>query len=92
MESNMQKLAGLLKREGIPFEINYQKRFDKAPQICCPSTRVVRYGGGGCTVICNRFSYGGEKGLLELFGCGLPEAVGYLTAREAFKIIRDWYE
>ena len=51
MESNMQKLAGLLKREGIPFEINYQKRFDKAPQICCPSTRVVRYGGGGCTVI-----------------------------------------
>lgn len=47
-------------------------------------------GNRGISVICNRCSYGGTKGLLEIFAPGLNEGVeGYLNAEETLSYIQD---
>lgn len=47
-------------------------------------------GNRTISVICNSGSYGGEKGLLEIYAPGLNDGVeGWLTAEEAFEYIKD---
>ena len=86
--TEMEKLAVMLMREKVEFNVNYMYEFDNAPQIILLDECGERFGD----VICHKFSYGGKDGLLEYMGVGIPEEVGddvegYLTANEAFQVI-----
>lgn len=87
---NMTKLAVLLAKADIPFELRGQMgALDEATaQICSPSVN-------NCLIdaICHHYSYGGDQGLLEILAVGLEDVVGWLSAEEAFtyfeKIIKE---
>ena len=85
----MYKLINMLIAQGIPFEV--EESFG-TPHICYPS-RNERV----CSVICHWFSYGNEKGLLEIMGLLTEEeseydnVIGYLTANDVFKRINTDY-
>ena len=80
------KLIELLAKNNIPFELNVL--FD-APQVIYPNKDLCV-----CDVICHKYCYGYEQGLLEMMGL-CPEAddnvVGYLTADEVFEKIKSHY-
>lgn len=40
-------------------------------------------------VICHKYSYGGVKGLLEIYGSLCTDVIGYLTADDVIKIIEN---
>ena len=72
----MDKLAAGLTEKGIPF--TYEPLFDGV-QIQCSDWDAV----------CHRFSYGHEKGLLEIMGSivqpgddGIDDVEGWMTAEE----------
>ena len=48
-----------------------------------------RTHGKGFSVIWGRGSYGREEGLLEAKIEGVPDVTGYLTAAEAFKMVKE---
>lgn len=86
--SEMSKLFLLLAEADIPFET--REIFDTM-QICYPSFDDLT-----CDVICHKYSYGHEQGLLEIMGLADPEiddtVEGYLTANEVFARIKADYE
>lgn len=57
--------------------------------------QVIYYHNGDriCDAVCHSFSYGHEKGLLEMMGlCETEDEVeGYLTAEEVFKRIQKYH-
>ena len=84
------KLAVLLAKEDIPFELY---AFDVAEsatvQIACPSKEDMRVDA-----VSHHFSYGGDAGLIEVMGSINPDepnddVVGWLTAEEAVKYFRQ---
>ena len=70
------KLASGLKERNIPYQM---RAFNHGLQIC--------FGAGDA--VCNRSSYGREKGLLETLGFSWDrdEYTGYLTADEILEKI-----
>jgi len=89
MMNEMTKLAVLLAKEDIPFElVSWSVNGEATTSIVSPSQE-------DCIVdaVCHQFSYGGEEGLLEVLGSANPElenidVVGFLTAEEAIKYFR----
>lgn len=89
MMNEMTKLAVLLAKEDIPFElVSWSVKGEATTSICSPSQE-------DCIVdaVCHQFSYGGQDWLLEVMGSANPElenidVVGYLTAEEAIKYFR----
>lgn len=85
----MAKLISKLKWAHIPFETN---DIFGTTQVVYPSKeRMV------CDVVCHKFSYGYEKGLLEIMGLVKEREVdddeveGYLDAEEVFnRIYKDY--
>ena len=77
---NMTKLAVLLAKADIPFELRGQdcSGIYATVQICSPSVDDCRIDA-----ICHQYSYGGNEGLLEILGEGLGDVVGWLNAEEA---------
>ena len=86
--SEMSKLFLLLCEANIPFEM---REIYGTPQICYPTIDNMV-----CDVICNEYSYGYDKGLLEIMGlvdAEIDDCVeGYLTADEVFVRIKTHYE
>ena len=87
-KTEMEKLAVMLMRKKVEFKINYMYEFGNAPQIILFDECGERFGD----VICHKYSYGGEDGLLEYMGVGIPEywdddVLGWLTADETFLFI-----
>ena len=39
--------------------------------------------------VCHQYSYGGEKGLLEIYGSLCTDVIGWLTADDVIKIIEN---
>lgn len=81
-------LANLLTRFEIPFEITTDAIGNTANQIWYPSRDE-----SVCDVICHKYSYGYECGLLEMMGLTTTEddVDGYLTPEEVFeRIWRHW--
>ena len=92
--TEMAKLAERLMQNKIPFEIVYMNKEifsrggESVPQIWYPNRKHPV-----CDVICHKFSYGGDRGLLEIMGLTDDEDVeGYLTSEEVFKKIYAHYE
>lgn len=54
-----------------------------------PYFTMHRTHGDGFSVIWGRGSFGCDANLLEARVKGVPEVTGYLTAEEAFKMIRE---
>ena len=94
--TQMATLAEKLTQANIPFEIIYMDKdiFSRAgesiPQIWYPN-----FNDAVCDVICHKYSYGGDRGLLEIMGLVSEECEdsveGYLTAEEVFKRISAHY-
>ena len=82
----LSKLVIMLSKADIPFDLlTWNLYGEGALQVCSPSK-------DNCAVSaeCHIFSYGGHKGLIEVLGNNNPhmennDAIGYLTAEEAFK-------
>lgn len=88
--SEMEKLASLLTEAKIPFL--------KTDGLIC-GTQIVYSPNGKkvCDAICNRHSFGGADGLLEIMGLvdekEIGDAVeGWLTAEEVFNRIKKHWE
>lgn len=85
--TEMDKLIPLLCKADIPFDLTV---IFGRPQIVYPSVYSCV-----CDVICNRWSYGGSDGLLEISGItddSFEDGVeGYLTAEEVFDRISKHY-
>lgn len=91
--TEMNKLMWLLDNALIPYELVYQDWTDSI-QVWYPSKENAI-----CDVICHRFSYGGDEGLLEIMGLLTDEeaeydsVVGWLTAKNVFtRIFRHYYK
>ena len=93
MTKEIKKLALMLIEAEIPFQITKDAEDNEANQIWYPSKK-----NNVCDVICHRYSYGHERGLLEMMGLTTKEedeiyfgVVGYLTAEEVFERIAYHY-
>lgn len=88
--SEMEKLASLLTEAEIPFL--------KTDDLFCGTQIVYSYKGKKvCDAICNRYSYGGTDGYLEIMGLVDKKKVGdvvegWLTADEVFDRIKKHWE
>ena len=78
--SEIDKLAAMLTERGISFE---QRPIIDGEQILVP---------GEWDAICNRYSYGGPEGLLEVMGDPVTNdhVEGWLTADEIFARWQKW--
>lgn len=83
------KLIGMLAAAQIPYEV---EDLHGGKHICIPNNDVWSAGTDErrISVVSNNGSYGGERGLLEIYAPGLNSGVeGYLNAKEAFDYIID---
>ena len=90
--SEMARLHELLDGSGIEHEyVSFITpeglKTDMGNQILVPDAEQFRKGKG-YSVISHRYSYGGDKGLLEIWKPG-TEAMGWLSAEEALKAISE---
>lgn len=90
MRSEMITLIDKLTIANIPFEVTDDVMENKNNQVWYPSINNCI-----CDVICHEYSYGGDKGLLEIIGlaendCG-DGVEGWLTADEVFARIYTHY-
>lgn len=77
--TEMNKLAVLLAKNNIPFEIRAWDFIDKPTwQICYPSIADIKVDA-----VCHAGSYGHERGLIEIMSAFEEDVVGWLTADEA---------
>ena len=90
MNTEMEKLINMVNNAN--YESCVEEIFD-TPQ------RILKKNGARIgDVICHRYSFGGDNGLLEIMGCGIKDddgtgdVMGYLTAKKCFEIIREYYE
>lgn len=85
--TEMEKLIKALTKANVPFETIFD--FWGNDHVCYPN-----YGDMRCSVICNKYSYGGKEGLLEIMGLVYDEedsVEGYLTAEiVAMRILHDY--
>lgn len=85
----MIKLIKLLKESEIPFESDIDG-FGSV-QVFYPNI-----DNPICDVICNAYSFGGDRGLLEMMGLVEDEdgdsVEGHLWAEEVFERIKEHYE
>lgn len=99
--TELDKLAKYLKENKIPFErYDCDEKYDAdglmitldRHQICVPKW------GENCKwdAICQKYSYGYERGLLEIYGELVPDeegdsVIGFLTAEQVIERIKPWY-
>ena len=84
--TEMEKLIELLESANIPFETDI---VFGTTQVCYPNCENVV-----CDAICHQYSYGHEKGLLEIMGLvddDEDSVEGYLTAQQVFDKIQVHY-
>lgn len=100
--TELDKLAKYLKENKIPFErYDCDEKYNEDDlmisldrhQICVPQY------GENCKwdAICQKGSYGYERGLLEIYGELVPDededsVIGFLTAEQVIDRIKPWYE
>lgn len=94
-QSEMDKLAELLENKGIVFERFHDPT--KVPDYVLPNKDVerelrnqivIKQGKTVLSFICHLGSYGVDQGLIEFFDFK-SEPVGYLTAEECIKIVKE---
>ena len=95
--TQMAQLAEMLTKNNIPFETTYMDKTifsingESVPQIWYPNRAEAV-----CDVICHKYSYGGDKGYLEIMGLVTdPEAdsvEGWLTSTDVFLRISAHYQ
>lgn len=89
-QTEMTKLATLLAKEDIPFEIVvWAIGEEPCLMIASPDAdhRVV-------DAVCHQYSYGGKEGLIEVLGSANPnlpnsDIKGWMTANEAFQYFTE---
>jgi hypothetical protein len=89
MRTEMTTLIDKLTIANIPFELATDCCGNENNQVWYPS-----HDENVCDVICHEYSYGGEKGLLEIMGLTDDEyedVEGWLTADEVFSRIYTHY-
>lgn len=92
MRNEMMTLIYKLEIAHIPFELTTDCCGNENGQLWYPSRE-----NAVCDVICHKYSYGGEEGLLEIMGLLTEEeaeyddVVGYLTADNVFARIYTDY-
>ena len=90
MHYSIKTLANMLFDHNIPFEVTTDAEGNENNQIWYPSREK-----SVCDVICHKYSYGYECGLLEMMGLTTTEddVDGYLTPEDVFeRIWRHWVE
>ena len=87
--TQMNVLIDLLNAANIPFELTADACGNPSNQVWYPDE-----DDPVCDVICHQFSYGGDRGLLEIMSLNenYNNVEGFLTAEEVFKRIKADYE
>jgi hypothetical protein len=88
--TEMHKLVALLVKADIPFEIYPFTLGEETWQIAVPNKAE-------CVIdaVSHKFSYGGDKGLIEVMGSALDEmgdVIGWLSGEEAFEHFKATYK
>ena len=85
MMNEMTKLIIVLNTLGIAHTVTYQREYDNAPQV---------WFNNDFDVICNKYSYGGKDGLLEMWDKNSEDGdtIGYLTAKDVIAYILKNFE
>ena len=81
------RLSSMLDKEKIIHEVRYKIN---GYQLAYPS-----FDNCICSATCNKYSYGGNRGLLEISGLidekeSLHDVLGYLSAEDVFKRIKKY--
>ncbi len=80
----MTKLTILLAKADIPFELHpWVIKGEPTIQIASPSKENCKVDA-----VCHAFSYGGPEGFLEILSDEEEDAIGWLTAEDAFKYFK----
>ena len=93
MKTEMTKLITLLLNSDIPFDLTTDSEGNQHNQVWYPSR-----DNAVCDVICHKYSYGGNDGLLEMMGLLTDEegedddVIGWLTADEVYRRISADYK
>ena len=88
--SNIENLEKLLVESNIP---HIKRKIYDGYQILYPNIKECK-----CSIVCHSMSYGGEKGLLEIYGLLNDEekreddVVGHLDYLNVFERIKKDYE
>ena len=84
--TELNKLAVMLARAGIPFEIkafNIDKMATWSIVYPCDALKKI-------SAVSHQYSYGGRSGLIEILEIERNEAVGFLSAESAFEWFKDF--
>ena len=105
MHKEMTKLVSLIAKANIPFEIIASDRIGYYDQneyitynIAVPSSDIANHYSGAMDAASSDSTYGGRDGLIEVMGFRSckditnHDVVGWLTAEEAFKLIKQGWE
>ena len=103
MENELDKLRKMLDDSGIPYENHkevWPKSYENLIRVIWPADKYARnqiiYGrseyGWKLDAICQKGSYGSEKGLIEIYGELALNDPYPTTAEEAFAIIKADFE
>lgn len=81
----MNKLIVLLTQNHVPFEVIPRKYFEQSYlQICSPSEENCKIDA-----VSNSTTYGGTKGLIEIYDWVSDETTGWLTAEGALEQFKN---
>ena len=92
MTNAIKKLSDMLTAANIPYELTTDAEGNSDNQLWYPN-----YENRVMDAICNKYSYGGDEGLIEIMGLLTEEeaehddVVGYLTPEDVFKRITQDY-
>lgn len=90
MRDEMDTLVDKLNIANIPYEVELEADFGAINLHLFYPKKTDNFNSM-CSIICNKYSYGGKDGLLEMYGRFAEDPIGYLTANEAFAYIYTDY-
>ena len=80
--TEMMKLINLLVENDIPFQVIIQEELG-TKQVFIPNYVKPMFD-----VVCNKYSYGGKDGLLEILFNEINRHIGCLTAEDVYDIVK----
>ena len=92
MTNAIKKLSDMLTAANIPYELTTDPMGNSDNQLWYPN-----YENNVMDAICNKYSYGGNEGLIEIMGLLTEEeaeyddVIGYLTPENVFERIARHY-
>lgn len=83
--TELEKLKKYLDENGIRNELNSLVYYMDQIIVYDPKHEIRLWDA-----VCHKWSYGGDKGLLEIYGSLCTDVIGWLTADDVIKILDNY--